>query len=193
MFTSIPTQALMCLSVETIIIKPKIKAEELKTTRGPSKRLITRRNFGEDFQFWLTIEELFKKFEKNRLENPILTFSFSIFFTRKKLLLKRQPWNKLFFILSAGIQEFNLFHIKETGLPPTQHQETPIITPFGEAYDVFYKKPPPTTTQKEEAQRQTNICYRYPNKTQSPPTLQMRPPYFYEKQQQTLLKQLAIA
>ena len=64
MFTSIPTQALMCLSVETIIIKPKIKAEELKTTRGPSKRLITRRNFGEDFQFWLTIEELFKKFEK---------------------------------------------------------------------------------------------------------------------------------
>jgi hypothetical protein len=41
----------MCPSVETITIKPKIKAEDLKTTRGPSKRLITRRNFGEDFHF----------------------------------------------------------------------------------------------------------------------------------------------
>jgi hypothetical protein len=134
---------------------------------------------------------LFKNFEKDRLESLILTLS--LFFTQEKLLLKRQPRSKLFFISSAGIKKFNLFHIKETGLPPTQHQENSITTPFGEVYGVFYKKPLPTTTQKEEGQQQTNICYHYPNKTQNPPTLQMSPPYFYEKQQQTSLKQLAIA
>ncbi|SMN17339.1 hypothetical protein CRYPA_1450 [uncultured Candidatus Thioglobus sp.] len=173
-FTSIPTQALICLSVEIITIKPKIKAEDLKTTRGPSKRLITRRNFGEDFHFPFPVEELFpfKNFEKKRLENLIST----LFFSQKKLfLLKRQPRSKIFFILSVGIHEFNLFHIKETGLPP---HNTPYSHTIRRGIRRFLQKA--TTNNNTKRRRMATNKYILPLPKQDPksPNLTNESPLF---------------
>lgn len=93
-FTSMPTHALIWLSVETITIRPNIKAKQLKTIKGPSKRFTTRRTLRDDSHFQLFVPESFEDLEKKRFWVLLLTPVTQ----GKLLLLKTQPMSKLFFI-----------------------------------------------------------------------------------------------
>lgn len=87
---------------------------------------------------------------------------------------------------------FDLLHIKETGLAPHNTHNYISPTPYGGVYDASYKKQQLTTIQKEEETQQTGIYSCCLHTSQNPPNSKNYLFYFYEKPKQIPIKLLII-